>query len=555
MDEIILLKYRFLSFKNYLVDTIRNSKTRFFFSLILFIAIFFVIYRFFKLTYVFFQRFESLQFDVWFSNTMLNAIFFFNFLFISISTSILSYNLIYKNKDTLLLFFSKVPLRAIFLEVFLRTIFLSSWSFLVLSLPLLLVQFEQYKLSFFSTSLYLSFLLIALFLILPNVIGIFVGLFLPVFLTAKNFIKLIILTVIITIIAYLPYSNFLNVGWSGLYGEIWIIQTLKKFAFLEHPLLPSYWVTTSLNGFFNHTFKHDSIWLLVTTSLVAMIWIYLIFKTFYRNMFTLSIRYITDKNTIIDVIVNLIKGLINIVSSKHRCLFLKDIAIFLRDGRFWGQLFLFAVIFTLYFLNLSQEEFKDKTTWVWKSNFQWNHLIIHLNIIATAFMSSALAGRGLFPQFSMEYSKLWVNQFSKHSIENVVHSKLNTIGTLIVIICMGLVTTSSIILKAKIDEILYALFHCVILTYTISNIALKLGVLFHHKRTDNPVLVFSGPGGVIYITCGTFYIITNAILMLKIGLFANRKLLWIVIFSLENMIINRILNKLTNKVYTKLEYI
>ncbi|MFN7181476.1 MAG: putative ABC transporter permease subunit [Planctomycetota bacterium] len=554
MYEVILLKYRFLALKNYLKDLIKNNRVKFFFSIIFFVVIFMVIYRFFKLTYAFFQKFENLQFDVWFSNTMLNGIFFFNLLFITISSSILSYNLMYKNKDTILLFFSKVPLRAIFLEIFVRTSFLSSWSFLVLSLPLLLVQFEQYKISLYSSTLYISFILIGLFLILPNVIGIFIGLFLPIVFTARSFIKIILLVVAIAGISYLPYISSLGVSWSSSYSEIWIAQTLKKFAFLEHPLLPSYWITTTLNNFFAGKFKDDTIYLLVTTTLVSVVWGYIIFKKFHKSMLMLSMQHISEVNIIIEGIVGIIRKFISLISPKKKYLFLKDTVTFLRDGRFWGQLLLFVGIFIVYFMNLSTEKAEDKTKWFWRSTFEWKHLILHLNIISTAFMSSAMAGRGLFPQFSIEYSKLWINQFNKHNLESIVHLKLNTIGTFIILICMGLVITSSTILKAKIEDVLYALFQCVIMTYTISNMALKLGVLFHNKSTDNPVIVFSGPGGVIYIMCGTLYIVVNAVLMLKIGLFTNEKLLWIIIFSGENIVINNLLNKLTKKVYEKLEY-
>lgn len=454
----------------------------------------------------------------------------------------------------LLLYFTKVPRRAIFWEVFIRTTVTSSWSFLVLAVPLLLVQFEQYKVSLLSPNMLISALLIALFLILPNVVGVCIGLFMPLFFMAKSLVKLVLFATVVTAFALLPYLDFFSTGWSSLYSEIWIVQTLKKFAFLEHPLLPTYWLTSTLNGFFNYTFKDDSTFILITTSLVALVWLYVIFKASFRNMLMLSMRYIPDKNIIIEGIIRLFRQFVGIFASNKKFLSLKDIAIFLRDGRFWGQLLLFIGIFALYFMNLSESDLKEGSRWAWGQRVRWNELILHLNIIASAFMSSALAGRSLFPQFSIEYSKFWINQFSSHSLKEIIHYKLNTIGIFIVLICISVITASSIILQVSIADLGYAILHCVIFSYTISNMALKLGVLFHNKRSDNPVIVFSGPGGVIYIMFGIFYITFNAVLMLKIGLFKNEKTTWVTIFILENILINRILNNISNRVYKTIEY-
>ncbi len=555
MYELTLLKYRLLAFKNYIYDSIVKSKIRFFFSLSFFIVIFFLIYHFFKVTYAFFSGFENLKFDLWFSNTILNGIFFFNFIFIAVSATILSYNIIYKDKNMLLLYFTKVPRRAIFFEVFIRTTITSSWSFLVLSMPLLLVQFQQYKIPLFSSNMIISALLIALFLLLPNVIGVCIGLFMPVFFTAASLVKVVLFAAVVAAFAFLPYLDFFTTNWSSLYSEIWIVQTLKKFAFLEHPLLPTYWLTSTLNGFFNYKFKEDSTFILITTTLVALVWLYIIFKASFRNMLILSTRYIPDKNIIIEGIIYIFRKFTGIFAWKKQFLSLKDIAIFLRDGRFWGQLLLFIGIFALYFMNLSESDLKEGSRWVWGERIKWNELILNLNIIACAFMSSALAGRALFPQFSIEYAKLWINQFSGYSLKEIIHYKLNTIGIFIILICTSVVTASSIVLKVSIAELGYALFHCIIFSYTISNMALKLGVLFHNKRSDNPVIVFSGPGGVIYIMFGIFYITFNAVLMLKIGLFYNEKTLWVTILILENILINGVLNKISNRVYKAIEYI
>lgn len=554
MSELVLLKYRLLAFKNYIKDTITNSPLRFFFSLAFFVVIFIVIYDFFKATYSFFAGFEDLKFDLWFSNTILNGIFFFNFIFITVSATILAYNIIYKDKNTLLLYFSRVSRRAIFCEVFIRTSLISSWSFLVLSVPLLLVQFEQYRISFFSSYMLISALLVVFFLFLPNAIGVCIGLFLPVFFTTKEIIKFLLFLLVIASFGLLPYLGVFGSGWSSIYSDIWIAQTLKKFAFLEHPLLPTYWISSSLNGFFHSTFKEDSVYLLITTSLIVVVWVFIIFSAFFKNMLILSARYISQKNPIIEAIIGLCKKIMGAINVDTRYLFLKDIVIFLRDGRFWGQLLLFIGIFVLYFMNLSESEIEG-AKWVWGQQIKWKELILHLNIIASAFMASALAGRGLFPQFSIEYSKLWITQFGKHPLRKIVHYKLITIGMLVIAICVATVSASSIILKINKTNIAYAIAHCIIFTYTISNMALKLGVLFHHKRSDNPVIVFSGPGGIIYIMFGILYITLNAVLMLKIGLFGHKKVLWIIIFICENILINAILNKASNKVCAGIEYI
>jgi hypothetical protein len=554
MGTFTLIKYRLKATKNQLVDTIKNHRIKSLFIVGFSISIFLLIHSFFKATYKFFSSFQDLQFDIWFSNTMINGIFFFNLIFIAISATIIAYDVTFKDKNINLLYFSKVSKQAMFTEILLRTAITSSWSFLVLSLPLLLVVYTHFKVNFFSEYILLSAILVAFFLILPNILGICIALLLPIIFTRQTLVKTLTFVLIVATFACLPYLKTLSSNWSILYSEIWITQTLQKFAFLEHPLLPSFWLTQAINGFLEKSYKYDAIFLLVTTSLTLLVYCYVIFTVAYKKLLILSTTYVQLKNPILEALVLLSKKLITCVTKEGKNKFIKDCAIFVRDGRFWGQFLLFVAIFSFYFMNLADSHFRESLQWPLHFKVQWNDLILHLNIIAATFMSSALAGRALYPQFSIEYSKVWFLQFSKKPIEKLINAKMYTIGVLIILLCAVLLTIASIILKTNLIEYLYALFQCILATFTISTIALKLGVIFHYKKSDNPVVIFSGTGGIIYIMVGTFYIVVNAIAMLKIGLFGGYKLGWLLLFVLENILINEILNQATKRIYAKLEY-
>jgi ABC-2 type transport system permease protein len=189
-----------------------------------------------------------------------------------------------------------------------------------------------------------------------------------------------------------------------------------------------------------------------------------------------------------------------------RALILKDLRVFWRDTTQWGQTIMLFGLLGVYILNL--RHFSQQLT----SPF-WIHLISFLNLGACSLNLATLTTRFVFPQFSLEGKRLWIVGLAPLGLPTLIRTKFWLTSCASLILTLGLMWLSCSMLKMPLDRTLYFTTAITVMTFTLSGLAVGLGVLYPNFKEDNPSKIVSGFGGTFCLVLSFLYILGSVILL------------------------------------------
>ena len=178
----------------------------------------------------------------------------------------------------------------------------------------------------------------------------------------------------------------------------------------------------------------------------------------------------------------------------------KDMLTFLRDPSQWVQ---FAVVFgllLLYVLNL-------RNLGHGPANDRWSHLIVYANLAVCALAISTLTTRFVFPQFSLEGSRLWILGMAPLGLEKVVIQKWVQATVFIGILATGLQLLSANMLRLPRDITVLHAVAVWLQTVGLCGIATGLGTILPNLEETNSAKIVSGLGGTLCLICSFLYIL------------------------------------------------
>jgi ABC-2 type transport system permease protein len=234
--SLLILKLRIL--KNFILSSIHREKFKVTFILIVLISLLVLAYFIF---YKGLQILEDLPLGEIITKNILSLLFLVIFIMLLFSNLIISFSTLYSQKELSLLKVLPIPILKIFFYLLGDTLFLSSWAFVILSLPLILAYGEFYSIN----SLTYIFILLGLILFLTISCSLaclaILGLSNILELKKKHILVLIvILSIIILLIFGLKFKDILRIEASGLF--VFLFKFLKRIDFSQATYLPSYWL-------------------------------------------------------------------------------------------------------------------------------------------------------------------------------------------------------------------------------------------------------------------------------------------------------------------------
>jgi len=192
-----------------------------------------------------------------------------------------------------------------------------------------------------------------------------------------------------------------------------------------------------------------------------------------------------------------------------RALAVKDIRTFWRDTTQWGQTIMLFGLLGAYIINLRH------FTHHLGSAF-WMHLIAFLNLSACALNLATLTTRFVFPQFSLEGKRLWIVGMAPLGLARVIISKFWLASSAALAVTLGLVWLSCHLLEMPATQTLSFSGAITVMTFTLTALAVGLGVLYPNLKEDNPSKIVSGFGGTLCLVLSFFYIL-GSVLLVAVG--------------------------------------
>jgi ABC-2 type transport system permease protein len=453
-------------------------------------------------------------------------LFFLLFVFLLIlllfSNLVVGYANFFRNRETHYLASLPISSQTIFCWKFLESALLASWAFLFLISPLL----AAYGLTrgapwhFYPATV----VALGLFIVLPGVAGAWAALALARYLDRRAFqVVAVAATVIILLLLALWFRPETLTDTST---DVRVLATLDKLLtrthFSEWPWLPSFWLSTSVLQWAEGALTAGLFFLLVLLSHVLFFG-YLSFtrtgKLFYESFSIVQSRqsiflrwgwfrhwrrrgpFAYGAGPVEKTARFLYSGPSDVLA-----LLVKDARMFWRDTTQWGQTLVLFGLLAVYVINL--RHFSQQLT-----NPFWTHLVCYLNLGACSLNLATLTTRFVFPQFSLEGKRLWIVGLAPMGLAQALRAKFWLASRAALCVTVGLIWLSCHMLQMPLDRTLYLGLITSTMSFTLTALAMGLGVLYPNFREDNPTKIVSGFGGTLCLVLSFLYIVGSVALL------------------------------------------
>jgi ABC-2 type transport system permease protein len=446
--------------------------------------------------------------------------FAFLFALLLLSNLVISYTNLFRNRETTFLLTLPVSMQTIFRWKFIESTLLASWAFLFLIAPLLtafgLVRGVPWH--FYLVTL----VLIAMFIVLPGVLGAALAIAVGRFLDRRNF-QIALLTTALVLLAAAAF------WWKtqAVDDELLDKRTLEaldellaKTRFTMFPFLPSYWLSSSVLQWAEGIQRGAAFFALVLLS-HTLFFGSLAFtrcgSLFYDTASAVQSRTGNnsragwsrtraappDTHRLLERIFSAFFWL----RPDLRALAVKDLRMFWRDTTQWGQSVMLFGLLGVYIINL--RNFTHQLT----SEF-WINLVAFLNLSACSLNLATVTTRFVFPQFSLEGQRLWIVGMAPMGLARVMKTKYWLASGLSLIVTLTLITLSCTLLQMSWDRVAFFGAVVSVMAFTLNGIAVGLGVLYPNLKEANASKIVSGFGGTLCLVLSSLYILASIVLLL-----------------------------------------
>ena len=454
---------------------------------------------------------------------LLFLLFAFLFALLLLSNLVISYTNLFRNRETAFLMTLPISSQTIFRWKFLESTVLASWAFLFLIAPLLAAYGLTHKADwhFYPVTL----VLIALFIVLPAVAGSWLAVNVARYLDRRAFQVTLLAVAVLLIVSAAVWLKPEAVTDESLETRVLSVldRLLMKTRFAQFPALPSYWLSAGVLNWSEGALAAAGFFLLVLLSHVLFFG-FLAFNGMGRFFYDAAsavqsrgsvlgqwkwFRVWQNQRSTATAGIGAVEWAfahLSWVRPDVRALLVKDVRMFWRDTTQWGQTIMLFGLLGVYILNL--RHFSQQL-----SNPFWIHLITYLNLGACSLNLATLTTRFVYPQFSLEGKRLWILGLAPLGLVRVVKAKFWLTGCASLAVTLGLISLSCYMLKLPFIRTIYFGMAVSVMTFSLTGLAVGLGVLYPNFKEENPSKIVSGFGGTFCLVMSFLYILGSVILL------------------------------------------
>ena len=384
-------------------------------------------------------------------------------------------------KDLDLLVSSPVDWLDLYLAKLFETLLHSSWMVALMAVPI----FSAYGIIYQGGWFFPFYAVAVLFplLVAPSVVGSAVTLILVNVFPARRARDLLALVavaaaggVVLMLRVVRPEQLARPEGFRNLLDFITVLRTPTS------PLLPSEWATKAIMSYLVGPFDWLPLFLLWSTAAAAITLGAWLHSRLYATGFTRAQEGAE----------RFVKGWIwGAVLGP----LLKDLKLFFRDTTQWSQLILLAVLVVIYLFNIKALPlFTGERVPVF-----FVSLVSFLNLGLAGFVLASIAARFIFPAVSLEGRQMWLLRSSPLDLRALLWSKY-WVGTIPLLVLALIITISTnLLLKTSSFMMATSIGTIVMLTLSISALALSFGALYPQFETENAAQIPTSFGGLIFM--------------------------------------------------------
>ena len=456
---------------------------------------------------------------------MMFLLFAFLFLLLLLSNVIINFTNLFRNRETHFLLTLPVPHEVVYRWKIFESGILASWAFLFLIAPLVIAYGTTHDAPW---HFYLvTPVFVALFVVLPGVLGSWAALGLARWLDRLAFQVAAMLVVVLVIVAISSWLQPETVTDEMLETRVLDVvdRLLARTRFSLFPYLPSYWVSSGIIQWVEGAVMGTFFFGLVLLSHTLFFGYLAMTKS--GGLFFTSLSVVNSRGGGVGwkfwkrragagqalgqaafqpKLLDRLAKFFWWGRADFRALIIKDIRTFLRDTTQWGQSLVMLGLLVAYIMNLRY--FSHRLT----SDF-WIDLTSYLNLGACALNLATLTTRFVFPQISLEGKRVWIVGMAPLGMRRVLLTKFLFSTAVSMTVTMILVGTSCAMLSVTVDRIVYFTVTVGVMSFTLNALAVGLGAVYPNFREENPSKIVSGFGGTLCLVLSFLYIVGMVALM------------------------------------------
>lgn len=260
------------------------------------------------------------------------------------------------------------------------------------------------------------------------------------------------------------------------------------------PLLPSEWATDAVMGWLVGPADVLPLVLLWSTAGALIVFGAILHAGLYSTGFTKAQegaeRFI-EGQIWHAVFVRLFRPL----SVAKREFVIKDLKLFFRDTTQWSQLILLGVLVVIYVVNIKALPLFSGE----QVPFMLVTVVSFLNLGLVGFVLASVAARFIFPAISLEGRQMWLLRSSPLDLRALLWSKY-WVGTApLLVLALVITVVTNVLLKATPFMMVVGTGTIILLTITISAMALGFGALYPQFETENAAQIPTSYGGLVFM--------------------------------------------------------
>jgi ABC-2 type transport system permease protein len=416
---------------------------------------------------------------------------------LAFSNAILTFGSLYGREEAAFLLGMPLRARQVVLVKWIEGVTLSSWSFLLLGVPLMLAVARSGTVQWYYYPLFLGHFLG--FVAIPACLGLLAAWGVAMWAPHRPLAIAISSACLLILTAVYWFSN---ISESALESEEWLQVVFRQIGVVKQPLLPSTWTAKGIVGAMRQNVGESLFYLMVvlgngaflswlTVNLLGRFWPEA-YSRAQRGRLQPTIRrgWLTEAAC---------WSLFFYLPKKLRLAMLKDLRAFARDPRQWSQMLIMFGLLVIYVLNLRRMP-------VDLNNPQFKALIAFLNLTTVSLILATFTSRFVYPLVSLESQQLWLVEMLP-----IRRSTLLLIKFLFALTVTGLSACAVMGLAVKMLDLPPArawmnLLVCLGVCVGLSGLSIGLGARFPMLTSRNPARIASGFGGTVNLIVSMLFV-------------------------------------------------
>lgn len=413
------------------------------------------------------------------------------------SNAILSFGSLFGRDEAQYLLSLPVHARAVVGVKWFEGMLLSSWSFLLLGVPLMMAVASHTTVEWYYYPLFLAHFLG--FIAIPACLGVLAAWAVAMWAPRRPFAVAVTVCCLVLLGVIYWVSGMSQ---ASIESEQWIRQIFRQVAVVKQPILPSTWTAKGIVAAMNRDVGESLFYLLVVAgnaSFLSWLTINLIGRTWpeaysraQMGRYHPTIRFPWFTNTLCWLLFFYLPPVL-------RRLMLKDLKAFARDARQWSQMLIMFGLLVVYVLNLSRLP-------VDLSNPSTKGLIAFLNLTTISLILATFTSRFVYPLLSLESQQLWLLEMLPVRRTTMLLVKFLFALTVSVLSAGGVMLLAVTVLDLPGIWARMNMAACIAVCIGLSGMAIGLGARFPVLGDRNPARIASGFGGTVNLVASMVFV-------------------------------------------------